>query len=116
MTTAHMLVLAALTRDRLATLLRYLPAVPRRGRPWSRSRSQRVLIACTALRTNLTIRELAATFAVSKSTAHRIVSTMTAQFAALADTTSLQDRRESWVVDGTLIPTRDHRHAARSKN
>ena len=26
------------------------------------------------------------------------------------------DRRESWVVDGTLIPTRDHRRAARSKN
>jgi len=27
-----------------------------------------------------------------------------------------QDQRESWVVDGTLIPTRDHRRAARSKN
>ena len=27
-----------------------------------------------------------------------------------------RDRRESWVVDGTLIPTRDPRRAARSKN
>jgi hypothetical protein len=26
------------------------------------------------------------------------------------------DRRESWIVDGTLIPTRDHSHAAKSKN
>jgi hypothetical protein len=30
--------------------------------------------------------------------------------------TSLRDRRESWVVDGTLVATRDHRRAARSKN
>ena len=26
------------------------------------------------------------------------------------------DRRESWVVDGTLVPTRDHKAAAKSKN
>jgi len=35
---------------------------------------------------------------------------------ALAAQSRLTDRRESWVVDGTLIPTRDHRRAARSKN
>lgn len=29
---------------------------------------------------------------------------------------TLRDRRESWVVDGTLVPTRDHRYAAKSKN
>jgi hypothetical protein len=110
-----MLVLAALTRRRLATLLRSLPPEPRRGRPWSRSR-HRVLIACAALRTNLTIRELAASFAITKSAAHRIVQTMTPLLAALARDTHLHDRRESWVVDGTLIPTRDHRRAARSKN
>jgi hypothetical protein len=74
------------------------------------------LITCAALRTNLTVRELAAAFAITKSTAHRVVSTMTPQLAALADKDRLQDRRDSWVVDGTLIPTRDHRHAARSKN
>jgi transposase-like protein len=74
------------------------------------------LIACIALRTNLTIRELAATVAVSKSTVHRIVSTMTPRIAALLDERRPRDRRESWVVDGTLIPTRDHRGAAPSKN
>jgi hypothetical protein len=26
------------------------------------------------------------------------------------------DRRFAWIVDGTLIPTRDHRCAAKSKN
>lgn len=69
-----------------------------------------------ALRTNLTIRELAAAVALSKSTVHRIISTMTPRIAALLDERRPRDRRESWVVDGTLIPTRDHRRAARSKN
>jgi len=116
MTTSRMLVLAALTRRRLAAVLRCLGPEPRRGRPWSRSCRQRVLITCAALRTNLTIRELAAAFAVSKSTAHRIVSTMTPRLAALLGDDCTPDWRASWVVDGTLIPTRDHRRAARSKN
>jgi hypothetical protein len=77
------------------------------------------LITCAALRTNLTIREIAASFAISKSAAHRIVSTMTPRLAVLGATNvgrDRHDRRESWVVDGTLIPTRDHRRATRSKN
>ena len=71
---------------------------------------------CAALRTNLTLREVGALFGISKSTAHRIISTLTPQLAALAASNPLHDRRESWVVDGTLIPTRDHSHAAKSKN
>lgn len=116
MTTSRMLVLAAISRRRLASVLHRLPSEPRRGRPWSCSLAQRILITCAALRTNLTIRELAASFAISKSAAHRIVSTMTPRLASLGATNVRRDRRESWVVDGTLIPTRDHRRAARSKN
>ena len=71
---------------------------------------------CAALRTNLTLREVGALFGISKSTAHRIIATLTPQLAALAASNPLHDRRESWVVDGTLIPTRDHSHAAKSKN
>lgn len=41
---------------------------------------------------------------------------MTARIAALAQEPTLTDRRDAWVVDGTLIPSRDHRRAARSKN
>jgi hypothetical protein len=41
---------------------------------------------------------------------------MTPRLAALGADNLPRDRRESWVVDGTLIPTRDHRRAARSKN
>ena len=75
-----------------------------------------MLVVCAALRTNLTLREVGALFGISKSTAHRIISTLTPQLAALAASNLLHDRRESWVVDGTLIPTRDHSHAAKSKN
>jgi hypothetical protein len=116
MTTPQLLVLAALSRDRLSTLLLRLPAEPRRGRPWSCSRRRRVLLTCVALRTNLTIRELAASVGISRSAAHRIIATMTPQIAALVAQPGLRDRRDSWVVDGTLVPTRDHRRAARSKN
>lgn len=110
------LVLAAMTERHLAEAVTRVPDACRRGRPWSRTLRQRVLITCAALRSNLTLRELAACFAISKSTAHRIVSTMTPRIAALAALDRPHDRRESWVVDGTLIPTRDHHHAAKSKN
>ena len=68
-----------------------------------------------ALRTNLTIRELAAVARLSTSSVHRIVASLTPRLAEL-DRATPRDRRESWVVDGTLIPTRDHTRAARSKN
>jgi len=116
MTISRMLVLAAITRRRLAAVIDRLPPERRCGRPWSCSLAHRILITCAALRTNLTMRELAASFAISKSAAHRIVSTMTPRLAALGAHNRPKDRRESWVVDGTLIPTRDHRRAARSKN
>ena len=116
MTRTRMLVLAAITHRRLAAVIGHLSSAPQRGRAWSCSLAKRILIACTALRTNLTIRELAASFAISKYATHRIVSTMTPRLAARGTQNRPNDRRESWVVDGTLIPTRDHRRAARSKN
>ena len=98
MTTSQMfVVLAALGRERLATILRRLGAEPRSGRPWS-------------------VRELAASFGVARSAAHRILATMTPQRAALLPDPALRDRRDGWDVDGTLVPTRDHCRTARSKN
>lgn len=116
MATTRMLVLAAMTRHGLAVVIRRLPPELRRGHPWSCSLPRRILIACTALRTNLTFRELFASFAISRSAAHRIGSTLTPRLATRADQGRRKDRLESWVLDGTLIPTRDHRRAARSKN
>lgn len=114
MTAQRICVLAALDLRGLERVMAALSSEPRHGRPWSRSLRDRVLIACTALRTNLTFRELAAVFRISKSTAHRIVATMVRRLAAqLAPS---HDRRWSWVIDGTLVPTRDHATAARAKN
>ncbi|HEU0033497.1 MAG TPA: transposase family protein [Kofleriaceae bacterium] len=109
-------VLAALDDGRLDILVDKLSTQQRFGRPWARSLRQRVLLVCVALRTNLTFRELAAVFQISKSAAHRVVAAMTPKLAALATGHDRYDRRFAWIVDGTLIPTRDHRAAARSKN
>ncbi|GAU71251.1 transposase [Streptomyces sp. NBRC 110611] len=64
----------------------------RRGRPWSLPLEDRVLLAAAYWRTNLTLRQLAPLFGISKSAADRIT------------------------VDGTLVPTRDHTVAEQSKN
>src|SRR5689334_15708949 len=85
-----------------------------RGRPWASSLRRRVLVICWHLRTSLTVRELATVFAISKSQVHRIIVDMTPRFAAQLGQDL--DRRRSWIVDGTLIPTRDHSAAAKSKN
>jgi hypothetical protein len=109
-----------LTPAQLELLVRELQRshtdVRRRGRPWSRSLRDRVLVVCTSLRTNLTIRELAAVFTIAKSQVHRIISDLTPRIGKLLERTVDEDRRWSWVVDGTLVPTRDHSMAAKSKN
>ncbi len=111
----RLLPLAGMTRDRFERVLTHLAPDAGRGRPWSLPLSQRALIACIALRTNLTLRELAALFMTSTSTVHRVMVAITPRLAACAATVN-RDRRWAWVVDGTLIPTRDHRCAAKSKN
>lgn len=87
-----------------------------RGRPWAAPLWRRVLVACTSLRTNLTLRELAAVFGMSTSQVHRIIADLVPRLAALLATSPVGDRRRTWIVDGTLVPTRDHRVAAKSKN
>jgi hypothetical protein len=95
---------------------RLAPHVGRRGRPWCIPLRRRVLVACASLRTNLTLRELAAVFVISKSSVHRILHDLLPRFAALLAQTVEPDRRWTWIVDGTLVPTRDHLGAAKSKN
>ena len=110
-------VLAALPRHLVDDVARRLAGTERRrGRRWATPLRQRVLVACVALRTNLTFRELAAMFEISRSQAHRIVVDLTHRLAELLPQTVQADRRWSWVLDGTLVPTRDHSAAAKSKN
>jgi hypothetical protein len=88
--------------------------VPRPGRPWSLPLEDRVLLVATYWRTNLTLRQLAALFGVSKSAADRIVD-HTAPLLALKQRRRFR-KDTVLIVDGTLVPTRDHDIAEQSKN
>jgi hypothetical protein len=86
----------------------------RKGRPWSLPLEDRVLLVAAYWRTNLTLRQLAPLFGVSKSAADRIID-------HLGPSLDLQQRKRFrkdtvLIVDGTLVPTRDHSIAEQSKN
>jgi hypothetical protein len=86
----------------------------RRGRPWSLTLEDRVLLVAAYWRTNLTLRQLAPLFGVSKSAADRIIN-------HLGPSLALQPRKRFrkgtvLIVDGTLVPTRDDTVAEQSKN
>ncbi|MDC0766369.1 transposase [Streptomyces sp. HD] len=86
----------------------------RRGRPWSLPLEDRVLLVAAYWRTNLTLRQLAPLFGISKSAADRIIN-------RLAPLLALRPRRRFrkgtvLIVDGTLVPTRDHAVAEQAKN
>ncbi|MCX4974999.1 transposase [Streptomyces sp. NBC_00620] len=100
---------------KLVTALRRAGAdAARRGRPWGLSLENRVLLVAAYWRTNLTMRQLAPLFGVSKSAADRVIN-------HLGPLLALQPRKRFrkdtvLIVDGTLVPTRDHTVAEQSKN
>lgn len=73
-----------------------------------------MLLVSAYWRTNLTLRQIAPLFGVSKSAADRIIDHLGPKLA-------LEPRRRFrkdtvLIVDGTLVPTRDHEVAEQSKN
>ncbi len=87
---------------------------PLRVRPWGLCFEDRVLLVATYWRTNLTVCQLAAVFGVSKSAAARVIEDLG---PALALRPRARFHRDTvLIVDGILVPTRDHRVAAQSKN
>ncbi|MGW1530518.1 transposase family protein, partial [Streptomyces sp. NPDC002159] len=85
-----------------------------RGRPWGLPLEDRILLVAAYWRTNLTMRQLASLFGVSKSAADRIID-------HLGPLLALQPRKRFrkdtvLIVDGTLVPTRDRSIAEQSKN
>ncbi|MFJ5610625.1 transposase [Streptomyces sp. NPDC093221] len=100
---------------KLVTLLRREGADrTRRGRPWSLPLEERVLLVTAYWRTNLTLRQLAPLFGISKSSADRII-------GHIGPLLALKQRQRFHagtvlIVDGTLVPTRDHSIAEQSKN
>ncbi|MGW0669543.1 transposase [Streptomyces sp. NPDC002746] len=100
---------------KLVTALRREGADPvRKGRPWSLLLEDRVLLVAAYWRTNLTLRQLAPLFGISKSAADRIIDD-------LGPSLALQPRKRFrkdtvLIVDGTLVPIRDHTIAEQSKS
>lgn len=98
----------------LAQLHREGADMPCRGRPWKLSLEDRVLLVAGYCRTSLTLRQLAPLFGVPKSAADRVIDYLGPKLA-------LQPRKRFakdavLIVDGTLVPTRDHKVAQQSKN
>ncbi|WP_328418583.1 transposase family protein [Micromonospora sp. NBC_00389] len=86
----------------------------RPGRQWALDLPDRVLLDAAYWRTNLTMRQIGPLFGVSHSAAHRVIDTLVPLLALAPVRRRPVDQIA--IVDGTLIPTRDHRLAARSKN
>ncbi|XKK60764.1 transposase [Streptomyces sp. ARC32] len=100
---------------KLVTALRREGADPvSRGRPWGVPLEDRFLLVAAYWRTNLTLRQLAPLFGVSKSAADRIIARLGPLLALRPRTRFRKDT--VLIVDGTLIPTRDHTIAEQSKN
>jgi DDE superfamily endonuclease/DDE family transposase len=85
------------------------------GRRWGLSLADRVLLVAVYYRTNLTYRQIAVLFGISKSAAGRVVDHL-APLLALAPIKHAHGPDTVLIVDGTLVPTHDRRMSASSKN
>jgi hypothetical protein len=85
------------------------------GRRWGLPLAERVLLTVVYYRTNLTFRQIALLFGISKSAANRIVEHV-APLLVLPDETVPPSPDTVLIVDGTLIPTYDRNVSASSKN
>ena len=84
------------------------------GRPWSLELPDRVLLVAVYWRTNLTMRQLGPLFGISHSAVHCVIDTVGPLLAL--EPVCRRPKGPIAIVDGTVIPTRDHRLAAQSKN
>jgi hypothetical protein len=102
------------TFGKLVTVLRRQGAdAIRKGRPWGLPLEDRALLVAAYWRTNLTMRQLAPLFGVSKSAADRIIDHLGPMLAFQPRKRFAKDT--VLIVDGTLTPTRDHTIAEQSK-
>ena len=87
----------------------------RPGRPWGLALAERVLLVAVYYRTNLTLRQVAPLFGISKSAAGRVVDDL-APLLALSPVARKHGPDTVLIVDGTLVPTHDRSVSASSKN
>ncbi|MER5386262.1 transposase family protein, partial [Streptomyces sp. NPDC002688] len=89
---------------------------PGGGRPWCLSLADRVLLVAVYYRTNLTMRQLAPLFGISSATVCRVVQRLGPLLALEPAPRPTADIERLWIVDGTLIPVRDRKIGASSRN
>jgi hypothetical protein len=85
------------------------------GRRWSLPLADRVLLVAVYYRTNLTYRQIALLFGISKSAVDRVIDHL-APLLALAPVTRKHSLDTVLIVDGMLVPTYDRAITASSKN
>lgn len=85
------------------------------GRRWGLSLADRVLLVAVYYRTNLTYRQIALLFGISKSAVDRVIDHL-APLLALSPVTKKHSRDTVLIVDGMLVPTYDRAITASSKN
>jgi hypothetical protein len=98
----------------MTAVRRETAAEPQRGRSWRLPLEDRILLVAAYWRTNLTTRRIAPLFGVSKSAADRIIDHLGPLLALRPRKRFVKDT--VLIVDGTLVPTRDHTIAEQSKN
>jgi hypothetical protein len=89
---------------------------PRIGRPWCLPLADRVLMVAVYYRTNLTMRQLAPLFGVSPATVCRVIQRLRHLLALEAASRPVDAADRLWIVDGTLVPVRDRKIGASSRN
>jgi hypothetical protein len=86
------------------------------GRPWCLPLGDRVLLVAVYYRTNLTMRQLAPLFGVSSATVCRVIKRLGPLLSLEPASRPADAADRLWIVDGTLIPVRDRRVGASSRN
>jgi Transposase DDE domain/Helix-turn-helix of DDE superfamily endonuclease len=86
------------------------------GRRWGLPLADRVLLVAVCYRTNLTLRQTAVLFGISKSAAGRVVDHLGPLLALHPAGRRRHSPNTVLIVDGTLVPTHDRKVAASSKN
>ncbi|MEE1804510.1 transposase family protein [Streptomyces sp. JV176] len=109
-----------LRMDRFAELVRAVRERggngPGGGRPWCLPLPDRVLLVAVCYRTNLTMRQLAPLFGISPATVCRVIQRLRPLLALERAPRPVADTERLWIVDGTLVPVRDRKVGASSRN
>ncbi|MFJ6186175.1 transposase family protein [Streptomyces sp. NPDC092295] len=103
---------AGLFRKLVTALRREGADAVRKGRPWSLPLEDRALLVAAYWRTNLTMRQLALLFGVSKSAADRSIDQLGPMLALQPHKRFAKDTM--LIVDGTLVPTHPRSHCRRA--